>query len=103
MSLSVCCPPNNRSNTITPTMADCLTVTEGMDLEGNSFWEIPVSAHGRVRRIVAYKDPKRDLVAAADARWNSKPSLINAGPRSPADGVLESNAKPCDDSAGRKK
>lgn len=33
-----------------------------MDLEGNSFWEIPISAHGRVRRIVAYKDPKRDLV-----------------------------------------
>ena len=25
------------------------------------------------------------------------------GPRSPADGVLEGNAKPCDDSAGKKK
>jgi len=55
-------PQNDKSNAIAPTMADCLTVRKGMDLEGNSFWEIPVSAHGRVRRIVAYKDPQRDLV-----------------------------------------
>jgi len=55
-------PQNNKSNAITPTIADCLTVRKGMDLESNSFWEIPVSAHGRVRRIVTYKDPKRDLV-----------------------------------------
>ncbi|PUU83255.1 hypothetical protein B9Z19DRAFT_1073357 [Tuber borchii] len=113
----------------------------GMDLEGNSFWELPISAHGRVRRIVAYKDPKRDLVdyklppqwtqwlrhnrtaptiaelhadiarqaqlkqlvAAADARWNSKPSLLGAAPRPPVDSALESNVKPCDDSADGKK
>ncbi|CAZ81568.1 unnamed protein product [Tuber melanosporum] len=108
----------------------------GMDLEGNSFWEIPISVHGRVRRIVAYRDPKRDLVdyklppqwtqwlrhnrvaptiaelhgdvarqaqlkqlaAAADARWNSKPSLLNAAPHPPTDSVLESNTKFCNDS-----
>ncbi|PWW75732.1 hypothetical protein C7212DRAFT_295557, partial [Tuber magnatum] len=108
----------------------------GMDLDGNSFWEIPVSAHGRSRRIVTYKDPKRDLVdyklppqwiqwlrrnrvaptieelhadiarqaqlkqlaAAADARWNSKPSLLNAAPRPPVDSVLESSTKFCSDS-----
>ena len=62
MSLSVCCPPDDKSNAITPTIADFLTVRKGMDLEGNSFWEIRVSAHGRVRRRVTYKDRKRDLV-----------------------------------------
>jgi len=53
---------DDKSNAITPTTADCLTVRKGMDLEGNSFWEIPVIAHGRVRRIVTYIDPKRNLV-----------------------------------------
>jgi len=62
VSLSVCCPPDDKSNAIAPIMADCLTVRKGRDHEGNSFWEIPVSGHGRVRRIVTYKDPKRDLV-----------------------------------------
>ena len=52
---------------------------------------------------IARQAQLKQLVAAADGRWNSKPSLVNAAPRSPADGVLEGNAKPYDDSAGGKK
>jgi len=54
--------------------------------------------HADIARQVQLKQ----LVAAADARWNSKP-LLNAAPRPSADGALVGNAKPCDDSAGGKK
>jgi len=35
--------------------------------------------------------------AIADARWNAKPSLLNAGPHPPPDSVLESNTKIAND------
>ncbi|KAG0129267.1 hypothetical protein HOY82DRAFT_652402 [Tuber indicum] len=47
---------------------------------------------------VARQAQLKQLAAAADARWNAKPSLLNAAPRPPVDSVLESNTKFCDDS-----